>query len=47
MTKTTAIGYVNRNNQKVHGHQNRSGNDHMQVAYAFECLSCNTLMLCK
>ena len=39
-TKTTAAGYVNRNNQKVHGHRNRPGNDHLQVAYKLECLNC-------
>lgn len=39
-TSTTAIGYVNRNRQRCHGHRGRSGNDHGQRAYKVECLLC-------
>lgn len=41
--KTTEIGYVNKNNQKVHGHQNVPGNDHCQTAYKIECLECGEI----
>ena len=37
-TKTTEIGYVNRNNQKNHGTKGVDGNDHCQVSYKLECL---------
>ena len=36
-TKTTAIGYINRNNQKNLGHHNKPGTDHGQVAYKMQC----------
>ena len=35
--KTTAIGYINRNNQKNLGPQNKSGNDHNQYLYTLQC----------
>ena len=37
-TKTTQIGYVNRNNQKVHGTRGVAGNDNLQYAYKMECM---------
>ncbi|MFA0256074.1 hypothetical protein [Vibrio breoganii] len=37
-TKTTQIGYINRNNQKNHGTRGVAGNDHGQVSYKLECL---------
>ena len=37
-TKTTQIGYVNRNNQKVLGTRGAKGNDHLQYSYKVECL---------
>lgn len=37
--KTTAIGYVNRNNQKNLGTRGLAGNDHLQRAYKMECLN--------
>ena len=36
--KTTSIGYINRNNQIVHGTRGVEGNDHCQVSYKPECL---------
>ena len=44
-TKTTEIGYVNRNNQKVHGTRGVKGTDHCQSIYKLECLmnNCNQL----
>ncbi len=36
--KTTSIGYINRNNQIVHGTRGVEGNDHCQVSYKLECL---------
>jgi len=41
-TKTTQIGYINRNNQKNHGTRGVKGNDHEQVAYKLECLLCGS-----
>ncbi|MFC5077106.1 hypothetical protein VTH8203_02389 [Vibrio thalassae] len=37
-SKTTQIGYVNRNNQKNHGTRGIVGNDHNQVSYKLECM---------
>jgi len=34
--KTTAVGYVNRNNQKNLGCTGRIGTDHMQYFYQME-----------
>ena len=39
--RTTKIGYVNRNNQKNHGHCGESGTDHNSFAYKLECLDCH------
>ncbi|MBV5305129.1 MAG: zinc ribbon domain-containing protein [Desulfobulbaceae bacterium] len=38
--KTTKIGYVNKNNQKNHGHCGDAGTDHNSRAYELECLEC-------
>lgn len=38
-TKTTQIGYMNRNNQKNHGTRGVKGTDHGQSSYKLECLS--------
>lgn len=40
-TQTTAIGYVNRNNQRCCGHRRIAGTDHGQFAYKIECLEPN------
>lgn len=40
---TTEIGFVNRNQQKVHGHRNVPGTDHCQTAYKLECLMCGKI----
>jgi len=37
-TKTTQIGYVNRNNQKNIGTRGVKGTDHGQSAYKLACL---------
>ena len=37
-TETTTIGYINRNNQIVHGTVGIKGNDHGQLSYMLECL---------
>ena len=37
-TKTTQIGYVNRNNQKNLGTRGVKGTDHGQYSYKLECL---------
>lgn len=37
-TKTTQIGYVNRNNQKNIGTRGVKGTDHGQSSYKLECL---------
>ncbi len=39
-TKTTEIGYVNRNNQEVLGHRGVEGTDHCQTAYKMKCQKC-------
>jgi hypothetical protein len=36
-TKTTQIGYVNRNSQRCLGHRGVAGNDHGQRSYQMEC----------
>jgi len=36
-TKTTKIGYVNRNNQKVLGTRGVKGTDHGQYSYKVKC----------
>lgn len=38
--KTTAIGFVNVNQQRCHGTLGVKGTDHMQLAYRMECLLC-------
>ena len=40
-TKTTTIGYVNRNQQENLGHRGTPGTDHGQVAYKLRCLKCS------
>ena len=37
-TKTTEIGYINRNNQCCCGHRGIPGNDYGQFAYQMKCL---------
>jgi hypothetical protein len=37
-TLTTTVGFINRNNQRVHGHRGMSGNDHVAYSYKLECL---------
>lgn len=37
--KTTAIGFINRNNQKNHGTRGVKGTDHGQYSYRLECLN--------
>ena len=37
-TSTTTIGYINRNNQKVHGTRGLGGTDHGAYSYKLECL---------
>jgi hypothetical protein len=37
-TETTAIGYINRNQQQCGGHRGVRGNDHGQFSYRMECL---------
>ena len=39
-SKTTTVGYVNRNRQEVHGTRGISGNDHLQKSYKLKCLYC-------
>ena len=39
-TKTTEIGYLNRNQQKVCGTRGLEGNDHNQYSYKLVCLHC-------
>lgn len=36
-TKTTQIGYVNKNRQKNCGTRGQPGNDHNQKSYKMEC----------
>jgi len=38
-TSTTTVGYVNRNNKRVHGTRGIEGNDHAQYSYKLECLN--------
>jgi hypothetical protein len=38
-TITTAIGFVNRNNQACCGTRGESGNDHRQFSYKMQCLN--------
>jgi len=40
-TKTTQIGFINRNNQKNHGTRGVTGTDHGQYSYKLECLEQN------
>ena len=42
-TKTTQVGYINPNNQKVHGTRGTKGTDNNQVAYKVECLHCSAI----
>ena len=37
-TKTTTIGHINKNNQKVHGTRGVQGTDHVAFSYKLECL---------
>ena len=37
---TTAIGFVNGNNQKNNGPTGEPGTDHMQNFYSMKCLDC-------
>ncbi len=39
-TKTTKIGYINKNNQENCGTFGVDGNDHLQKAYKMKCLKC-------
>ena len=39
LTETTAIGYINRNNQQVLGHRGETGTDHGQFSYKLVCLN--------
>jgi len=38
-TSTTKIGYINRNNQKVHGTRGVEGTDYGQYSHKLECLN--------
>lgn len=40
---TTQVGYVNRNQQRCHGHCGRAGTDHNQLAYRLECTVCENV----
>ncbi len=40
-TKTTRIGYINRNRQKCTGHRGVAGNGPRQLAYRMMCLDCS------
>lgn len=40
-TRTTEIGYMNRNNQRCCGHRGKTGNDHAQFAYKMQCMEPN------
>jgi hypothetical protein len=37
-SETTAIGYINRNNQMCTGHRGKPGTDHGQLAYRMLCM---------
>ena len=39
-TRTTQIGYVNRNQQRCDGHRGVAGTDHGQRSYRMHCLVC-------
>lgn len=39
-TKTTQIGYINRNDQENSGHRGNKGTDHCQMAYKLRCRKC-------
>ena len=39
-SKTTQIGYINKNNQKNMGNRGVDGNDHGQKSYKMKCLKC-------
>ncbi len=39
--KTTDVGYVNRNEQKVVRATGLAGNDHMQYIYVLQCGHCS------
>lgn len=39
-TKTTKIGFLNRNDQKNFGHRDKPGTDHEQLAYKMQCQKC-------
>jgi len=39
-TKTTQIGYINKNNQQNMGTKGVDGSDHYQKAYKLKCLKC-------
>lgn len=39
-SKTTQIGYINRNNQQNMGHKSMPGTDHRQYSYKLKCLKC-------
>ena len=39
--KSTQIGFVNENRQKVHGTTGKPGTDYGQYAYLLECLECH------
>ena len=41
-TKTTQIGYENRNNQLVLGTNGVKGTDHCQLSYKLKCQLCNS-----
>lgn len=36
-SKTTQVGYVNRNGQLCTGHRGKPGTDHVQLAYRMVC----------
>lgn len=40
MAETTAIGYVNRNEQRVVRKTNQQGTDHLQYVYVLHCEKC-------
>lgn len=40
ITKTTEVGYINRNNQRNNGRLNEKGSDNNQWFYEMECLDC-------
>jgi hypothetical protein len=42
-TKTTEIGFINRNNQRCCGHRAVPGTDNGQLSYRMECLESNCI----